>query len=395
MWRNSTVAIAGIVAAQFLGCALWFSVNAVGPGLAAAWGVAISDMGILTSAVQAGFIIGTLTLGLTGLADVFRPSRIVLVAALWGALCNLGFVYLASDLLTGSVFRFLVGLCLACIYPLSMKLVVSWSERLPGLGLGLLVGMLTLGTALPHGMAGLGADWPWQTVLSLVSVLAVVSGLLVWAIGEGPHVSAGQRLQLGAILGAFRIRGFRGAALGYFGHMWELYAFWTLVPWLVSFALGEGASASQIALWSFAVIGIGSLGAIWGGWASQQLGSERVAFVSLWLSGSLCLAYPLLTELPRWAPLLALLLWGFFVIADSAQFSALSAKACAKESVGSALAMQNSIGFTLSVGSILLLTHLAETGTVAVVWWLLPGPVLGLMAMRRDLFPIRSQSTVS
>lgn len=387
MQHQTAIPITGIVFAQLLGCSLWFSVNAVGPGLAADWGVAISEMGLLTSAVQLGFISGTLLLALTGLADMFRASRIVFVAACLGALFNLGFVYFAHGLISGAVFRFLIGLCLAGIYPLGMKLIVSWSARPPGLGLGLLVGMLTLGTALPHGMAGLATDWPWHDVLVWVSVLALGAGGLVWWIGEGPHGgSQGVRLSLGAIFNAFQVQRFRGAALGYFGHMWELYAFWTLVPWLVVGVLGVDARPDTVAWWSFAVIGIGSLGAICGGWASQSLGSERVAFVSLLLSGMVCLLYPWIADLPDWIPLVGLLVWGFFVIADSAQFSALSAKACPPESVGSALAMQNSIGFSLSIGSIVLLTHLAEGGAVSVVWWLLPGPVLGLLAMRRYLF---------
>ncbi len=387
MQHQTTIPIAGIVFAQLLGCSLWFSVNAVGPGLASDWSVAISEMGLLTSAVQLGFISGTLLLALTGLADMFRASRIVLVAACLGALFNLGFVYFAQGLISGAVFRFLIGLCLAGIYPLGMKLIVSWSARPPGLGLGLLVGMLTLGTALPHGMAGLATNWPWRDVLVWVSVLALGAGGLVWWIGDGPHgAPQGVRLSVGAIFKAFQVQRFRGAALGYFGHMWELYAFWTLVPWLVAGVFGVDALPATVAWWSFAVIGIGSLGAICGGWASQSLGSERVAFVSLLFSGAMCLLYPWIADLPTWIPLLGLLAWGFFVIADSAQFSALSAKACPPESVGSALAMQNSIGFSLSIGSIVLLTHLAEGGTVSVVWWLLPGPILGLFAMRRYLF---------
>lgn len=383
----TTLPIIGIVIAQLLGCSLWFSVNAVGPGLASDWGVAIPEMGMLTSAVQLGFISGTLGLALTGLADVFRASRIVLVAAVLGAMFNLGFVYVANDLVSGAVFRFCIGLCLAGIYPLGMKLIVSWSARPPGLGLGLLVGMLTLGTALPQAMAGLAASWPWQAVLAWVSAFAAAAGILVYWIGEGPYgAPAGSRLSLGAIFKAFHIRGFRGAALGYFGHMWELYAFWTLVPWLVAAVLAADATPVNIAWWSFAVIGIGSFGAIWAGWMSQSHGSDRIAFISLLLSGLVCVVYPFIAELSNWIPLLALLVWGFFVVADSAQFSALSAKACPPESVGSALAMQNSVGFALSVGSILLLTHLAETGTVSVVWWLVPGPVLGLLAMRTYVF---------
>lgn len=386
------VAMAGIVLAQLLGCSLWFSVNAVGAGLTEAWGVDISQMGWLTGAVQTGFICGTLILAITGVADRFRASRLVLVAALTGAALNVGFIVLADQVWIGVLFRFGIGLCLAGIYPLGMKLIVTWSAEPPGMALGLLVGMLTLGTALPHGLVSLDADWQVSNVLAVVSLLACVAGLIVWVIGEGPHTrNTAVPLRFGAIFQAFTVQRFRGAALGYFGHMWELYAFWTLVPWLVALLLGEGATATSIALWSFCVIGVGSAGAIIGGWMSRVMGSERVAFVSLLASGAVCALYPLLDVLASWVSLLALLVWGFFVIADSAQFSALSAKACPPDAVGSALAMQNCLGFALSVVSILWVTHLAASGSLQVLWWLLPGPILGLWAMWSNFFGARRQ----
>jgi hypothetical protein len=262
-----------------------------------------------------------------------------------------------------------------------MKLIVSWSSNLPGVGLGLMVGMLTLGTASPHLFSGLVLSADWRVTLTLVSTLAMVGGLAVLFIGEGPFgVKQTGTIQWGSVFQSFKIKRFRASAFGYFGHMWELYAFWTMVPWLVASAMTESTSI-DVSLWSFAVIGVGLLGAVWGGIKSQKWGSERVAFVSLLISGSVCLIYPLIEVVPGLA-MFALLVWGFFVIADSAQFSAISSKSCPADMVGSALAIQNSLGFFISIGSIVILTSWVDRLDTYVVWLLLPGPVLGLLAMR-------------
>ena len=175
-----------IVLAQLCGCSLWFSVNGVSMGLTDSWGLNASDLGRLTNAVLAGFICGTLILSISGLADRFRASHIFVVSAFLGALANLSFALVASNLHEGLIVRFLVGLCLAGIYPTGMKLLVSWSESSPGLGLGLLVGMLTLGTALPHGLTALELTADWRSTLILVSGIALIGGAMVWLLGDGP-----------------------------------------------------------------------------------------------------------------------------------------------------------------------------------------------------------------
>ena len=373
--------VLGIAFAQFLGCSLWFSVNGVSSALVVHWDLEVSDIGLLTGAVQAGFISGTLGLAVSNLADRFRPTLIFLSASLLGGLANLLFAYQASGLGEGLLYRFIVGVCLAGIYPIGMKLIVSWSPKLPGVGLGLVVGMLTLGTASPHLFNGLSWSPDWRLTLTFVSGLALIGGMLVVSIGEGPFgVKQTGPIQWGAVFKSFQIPRFRASAYGYFGHMWELYAFWTLVPWLLASVMTE-ASALEISMWSFVVIGIGLFGAVWGGLMSRRWGSGRVAFVSLAVSGSICVLYPFLED-QQWATIGVLMVWGFFVIADSAQFSAISSKSCPPDMVGSALSIQNCLGFLISIGSIVLLTDWVDTLGTHVVWLLVPGPILGLIAMR-------------
>ena len=355
--------------------------NGVSSALVVHWDLEVSDIGLLTGAVQAGFISGTLGLAVSNLADRFRPSLIFLSASLLGGLANLLFAYQASGLGEGLLYRFIVGVCLAGIYPIGMKLIVSWSPKLPGVGLGLVVGMLTLGTASPHLFNGLSWSPDWRLTLTFVSGLALIGGMLVVSIGEGPFgVKQTGPIQWGAVFKSFQIPRFRASACGYFGHMWELYAFWTLVPWLLASVMIE-ASALEISMWSFAVIGIGLFGAVWGGLMSRRWGSGRVAFVSLAASGSICVLYPFLED-QQWATIGVLMVWGFFVIADSAQFSAISSKSCPPDMVGSALSIQNCLGFLISIGSIVLLTDWADALGTHVVWLLVPGPILGLIAMR-------------
>ncbi len=373
--------LAIIVIAQLLGTSLWFSSNAAFADLARAWSLDAGDLGKLTIAVQCGFILGTLVFALSGLADRFAASRVFAVCAVAGAVANAAFAWVAADLTQAIVLRFLVGFALAGVYPLGMKLIVSWEPGRAGEALGWLVGMLTFGTALPHAIRALGVGWPWQAVAGTSSVLALLAAAMIYGLGDGPHLPRGRsKLQWGATIVVARIAEFRASALGYFGHMWELYAFWTITPFLVALTLGPDASAYAIALWSFLIIAAGGVGCIVGGRFSRRFGSARVAGVALAGSALSGLVFPMIATHATLA-MVVLVIWGVTVVADSPQFSALSARAAPPELVGSALAIQNSIGFAITIVSISLAAEWIGSLGAKSAWLLVPGPVLGLWGL--------------
>jgi MFS family permease len=383
-----------IIFAQLFGTSLWFSANSATDDLQRAWGLVSSDIGWLTNAVQLGFIVGTLTLSMSGLADRFRASRIFALSAVLGALFNAAFALLAEGLASGMALRFAVGCCLAGVYPLGMKLVVSWAPERAGPALAWLVGMLTLGTALPHGVRWLGAGWAWQSVILTSSAMALLAASMVFATGDGPHLQLKkhtQKIRWGEVLESFRIREFRASALGYFGHQWELFALWTLVPALLVMC-GLGASGkSEASALAFAVIGVGAAGCIVGGWWSRRMGSARVAAWALASSALCCALFPFITHWPAWAQMSVLLFWGATAVADSPHFSALSAKNCDPRKVGSALSMQNAIGFGITMVSIQIGTAWVSSWGPWIALLLLPGPLLGLLG----LYPLWKQNQSS
>ncbi|MEZ5451004.1 MAG: MFS transporter [Thiolinea sp.] len=374
-----------IILSQFAATSLWFAGNAVLGGLSQSWGIAADAVDTMTTAVQAGFIIGTLLFALLALPDRFSPRKVFLYCALAGGAANALPVLFEGSYALLLASRFLTGFFLSGLYPVGMKIAAAWYQHGLGRAIGYLVGALVLGTAFPHLLNSLGGTEAWRGVLLGVSLLAAAGGILLFLqVPDGPFHQRGAPFDPAAILRIFHVAPFRASALGYFGHMWELYAFYAFVPsLLLAHFTQAGVTAANISWWAFVVIAMGSLGCIGGGLLSLRLGSARVAGLQLGISGLCCLLSPLLFFAPTPLFLLFLLVWGMTVAGDSPQFSALNAVNAPAGLTGSALTLANSIGFAISIVSIELLGSVAATLPTA-YWFLLllPGPLAGLWALR-------------
>lgn len=371
-----------IVLAQLLATSVWFAPNAVIGQLNMLW-ARTGGEGAVTAAVQLGFISGTLIYAVLALADRHPPRHVFLVSAMCAAACNAGVLLFPSHYLPVLAIRFGAGFFLAGVYPVGMKMAASWYRGGLGRALGFLTAALVLGTATPHLVRALGASWDWRVVVVATSAAAVLAGLLASRVPEGPCLQGVGPLRFRAVLAAFRVPNFRAAASGYFGHMWELYAFWAFAPaWLVA----QGTLSGQSSLWSFGVIAAGALGCAGGGLLVRHLGGGRLALGQLAISGLCCALSPVLFLAPPWLFGAYLLLWGMAVAGDSPQFSALSARNAPTHLVGSALTLVNCIGFAITILSLNLLEWLRAV--VDPRYLLLPlalGPLLGLIAGRRLL----------
>ncbi|GAA3930621.1 MFS transporter [Hymenobacter algoricola] len=376
-----------IVGAQFCCTSLWFAGNAVAPDMAARFHLGPGFVAALTSAVQLGFIAGTLAFALLAVADRFSPSRVFLVSALLAALSNLAVMIEGLETEGLLACRFLTGFFLAGIYPVGMKIASDYYQAGLGRSLGWLVGALVLGTAFPHLLKGLAARLPWQTVTLATSALAALGGLaLGLLVPDGPHRRPGPPLSLTACLTGFRRPEFRAAAFGYFGHMWELYTFWAFVPVLLTaYNARHPGAALSVPLLSFGIIGGGSLACVGSGLLSQVVPARAVAAGALALSGLCCLASPLVLGGNSPALLLGFLFfWGLVVVADSPLFSTLVARHAPEAARGTSLTIVNCLGFALTIVSIQLTGWLApRLGPQLLFLPLAVGPALGLWALWR------------
>jgi MFS family permease len=373
-----------IIFSQFAGTSLWFAGNAIILDLQQDWGLAQQSLGHVTSAVQLGFICGTLLFAFLMIADRFSPRLVFFYCSLAGALANIALLVAPEQLSWLLVLRFATGFFLAGIYPVGMKIAAGWYTQGLGRALGYLVGALVLGTAFPHLVRSSGADLPWEQVMLVVSALAILGGfVMLMLVPDGPHLPKGSVFHPDALKIIFRSRRFRASAFGYFGHMWELYTLWALLPLLLLTYSNNNDSALNVPLWSFLVIVSGFFGSAIGGIVSARLGSARVAAVQLAISGVCCLLSPILFNSSPTVFLSFLLLWGITVIGDSAQFSALNAENAPREYVGSALTIVNSIGFLITIFSIQLASAmLAQIGPQYIFLLLVPGPIIGLWMLR-------------
>ena len=368
---------------------LWFSASAVSGQYRALWQLSASEAGWLTTTVQLGFVVGTASAAVLNLADLLPSRWYFAVSGLLGAAANAALAW-AGDYRTALVCRFLTGVCLAGVYPPAMKMAATWFRTDRGLAIGVIVASLTIGKAAPYLVRSVDVSGT-RTVLLAASVGAVLSAMVV-AIGyrDGPFEFPRRPFSWRLVASVVRHRETRLATAGYLGHMWELYAMWTWVPAFlaasaaVRAAAGDPVPSSAVYLLAFGAIAAGGLGAIWGGWAARSVGYARVVTIAMAASGLCSLAVGLFYGASLWILGPVVLLWGFFVVADSAQFSAMVTELSPPHAVGTALTLQTSLGFLLTMVTIQMIPALVELAGWRLAFPVLAlGPAVGIAAIRR------------
>ncbi|MEO8678953.1 MAG: MFS transporter [Vicinamibacterales bacterium] len=378
--------LAVVCLAEFLGMTLWFSATAVTPLLVREFGITTTQTPWLTMAVQAGFVLGTLVSAVANLADLLNPRMLMFLGSLAGAAANAA-VLVAPGPLSVIGLRFVTGAALALVYPPGMKIAAGWFRDQRGFALGLLIGALTLGKAFPHLLTAVFGD-DWREPMLMVSGLAVIGGVgVILFVRDGPFVAATAPFDPHAIRRIVASRGARLATFGYLGHMWELYAMWTWVAVFATASLaaaGVGTPSATGEVAAFLAIGSGAAGCSMAGYLADRLGKARVAMWSM-LASAGCAALTVVTygAPPIWLFALVMV-WGFAVVADSAQFSALVTEYAPADHIGTALTLQTCLGFLLTMVTIEYLPRVAEMTS----WrWasllLVPGPLFGAWAMRK------------
>jgi len=376
-----------IVVAQFLCTSLWFAGNAVLPDIVKNFPAEINLLANLTSMVQFGFISGTLAFAIFAISDMFSPSKVFFICGIAAALFNLGICLELTDVRLLLLFRFLTGFMLAGIYPVGMKIASDYYKDGLGKSLGFLVGALVFGTAFPHLLKTITADFPWQYVIFATSGLSVAGAIaILWFVPNGPFRAAAQKFNIRSCFDGFKNPAFRSAAFGYFGHMWELYTFWAFLPgMLLLFNSKHPLSTLNIPLFSFLVIASGGLSCMLGGLLSQKYGAKRIATIALAISGLCSLLSPIfLFSGSVYLFLIFLFCWGLSGTADSPLFSSLIAKNAPESLRGTSLTLVNCIGFAITIISIQAVNILSREMNSHYLYMVLAiGPILGLWALSK------------
>jgi MFS family permease len=372
--------------AELLGMSLWFAASAVSGPLGARWSLDAAQAGWLTTIVQLGFVVGTAFSAMLNLADVIPSRRLFAASALAGAAVNAA-ILIAPGYGAALALRFLTGFCLAGVYPPAMKMIATWFKSQRGLAIGTIVGALTVGKATPylvHAIPNVGVD----TVILTASAGAVLAAIVVAiAFREGPYPFAPRPFSWGLVATVMREREWRLATGGYLGHMWELYAFWTWIPAFLAASAAVSThnheSAGMVSLIAFGTIAVGGAGCVWGGLYADRNSREKLVTISLIVSGTCSLIVGLFFGMSLWILAPVALVWGFFVVADSAQFSALVTESVPAHAVGTALTVQTSLGFLLTMVTIQGIPVVAaRIGWQWAFALLAIGPVLGIASVR-------------
>lgn len=380
--------LALLALAELLGMAVWFSASAVSPRLQELWSLSPSQAGWLTGAVQLGFVAGTAAAALLNLADLVPNRWYFAASALLAAAANAALV-VADGYGQALALRFATGVFLAGVYPPAMKMVATWFRSARGLAIGTVVGALTVGKATPYLLRAF-PSLEWREVVLAASAGAVLSALLVAvAYREGPFPFARRPFAWGLIGEVARNRPARLAIAGYLGHMWELYAAWTFASvFFVDFFARRGGTEAgaeaRAGMVAFAMIAAGGAGSVLAGRWADRLGRARITIWAMAASGVCALGMGWLLDAPAWLAVAVALVWGFAVVADSAQFSAIVTEVAPPHAVGTALTLQTALGFLLTSLSIAAVPHLRDAGGWPLAFGLLAaGPALGIVAMRR------------
>jgi len=370
---------------QFLSMSIWFSASSVVPQLTRAWSLGPGGQAWLTLSVQAGFVAGGLLSAVLNLPDRMALPSMLAASALCGALAN-GLIPLLDPGLAGALaLRFMTGFFLAGVYPPGMKMVATWCRADRGLGIGILVGAISLGKAAPHLVSVLFGEVSWRAVLAVTSSLAVAGALLALLfLRPGPYHAAGSPFEWRFVGRVLAHRPTRLANYGYLGHMWELYAMWAWAPFFLMASFEAGGGSGQAGrLAGFFAIALGAAGSVAAGVLADRMGRTLVAGASLAVSGLCCLGAGFLFGVPA-ALVVLCLVWGFAVVADSAQFSAAVSELTDPRYVGTALTVQTALGFLITMPAIWLVPQVVERfGWEWVFVVLAPGPALGILAMLR------------